>query len=241
MAKRAKKPRAKAPKAKKPKTKPVKATRKPVKVKSKQKAKAKRKRPIVRIIVLKRFAKKKKKPPVRYRRPTPRGMVKLHVQLKDNKLRTGNLFEFKYGYKQVYPQVGGWKNDPRPVILLFYDDEIKYIEGVNTNYLSEWYIKKIRQIMTRFPGVDGVKLYDIFKRTAKFAITKGYRKYIRSSFRDIYLYVYQDELLRELDELAKREGKKPRAKAKKPKTKPVKAAKKPRAKAKQKARAKKPR
>ena len=57
--------------------------------------------------------------------------------------------------------------------------------------------------MRRFPGVDGEQLYNIFKRTARFALKKGYRKYIRASFRDMYLYVYENELERTLDQLAK--------------------------------------
>ena len=155
--------------------------------------------------VLEHFRKKGKKPPVRYRRPVPKGMVKVSVTIRDKKLRTGYLMEFKYGRKQKPGQVGGWKNDPRPVILIFHDDRKSYIEGINTNYLSEYYLKKIKQIMKRFPGVDGEKLYNIVKRTAKFAITKGYRKYIRTSFRDMYLYVYEDDLERTLDYLAKEE------------------------------------
>ena len=149
------------------------------------------------------MAKKGKKPPVRYRRPVPKGMVKVAVTLKDKKLKSGYIMEFKYGRKQKPGQVGGWKNDPRPVILLFWDDKIKYVEGVNTNYLSEYYVKKIRQIMNRFPGVEGEQLYGIFKRTAKHALKKGYRKYIRANLRDQFIYVYENELMRTLDELAK--------------------------------------
>lgn len=186
---------------KKPKVRPA--------IKPGSKAKVKRKvikpRQVARreFVLEHRMAKKGKKPPVRYRRPVPKGMVKVAVTLKDKKLKTGYLMEFKYGRKQKPGQVGGWKNDPRPVIMLFHDDKIKYIEGVNLNYLSEWYVKKVRQIMNRFPGVDGEQLYNIFKRTAKFALKKGYRKYMRVSFRDMFLYVYENELQRTLDELAK--------------------------------------
>lgn len=155
--------------------------------------------------LLDKFKKKGKKPPVRYRRPVPRGMVKVAMNFKErSKLKTGYLLEFTYGKKQKEGQVGGWKTDPRPVILVFHDDKIKYIEGVNTNYLSEYYVKKVRQIMRRFPGVEGDQLYAIFKRTAKYALTKGYRKYLRSSFKNMYIYVYEDELTATLDYLAKK-------------------------------------
>ena len=153
--------------------------------------------------IMGRFSKKRKKPPVRYRRPVPDGFMKAKTTLKDKRIKTGQLLEFKYGKKQKPGQVGGWKNDPRPVLLVFHDDRIRYIEGINTNYLSDYYLKKLRVIMRRFPGVDGEFLYNIFRRTARFALKKGYRKYIRSSFRDMYLYVYEDEIERTLDELAK--------------------------------------
>ena len=155
--------------------------------------------------ILGRFTKQGKKPPVRYRRKTPKGMNKIGITLKDKKLKSGYLLEFTYGKKQKKGEVGGWKNDPRPVIFLFHDDKIKYIEGINTNYLSEYYLKKVRQIMMRFPGLEGEQLYIIFKRTAKYALKKGYRKYMRDSFRNIFLYVYEDELTRTLDDLVKSE------------------------------------
>ncbi len=150
------------------------------------------------------FAKKKKQPPVRYRRPVPNGMVKVKLGTMGNlKLNTGRLVEFKYGKQQKQGQVGGWKNDPIPVLFVFHDDKIKYVEGINTNYLSENYLKSVKAIMLRFPGIDGEQMYNIFKRTAKFAITKGYRKYIRSSFRDVYLYVYENDLQKTIDDIAK--------------------------------------
>lgn len=155
--------------------------------------------------ILEYFKRRGKKPPIRYRRAIPKGMVKVKLaRIKDKKVATGSIIEFKYGYKQVAPQVGGWKNDPRPVLFLFWDDKIKFIEGVNTNYLSEYYLKKVRTIQDRFPGIDGELMYNIFKRTAKYALAVGYRKYYRASFRDVYLYVFKDRLARTLDELAKK-------------------------------------
>lgn len=149
---------------------------------------------------VKKKATKKKRPvvPIRYKRNAPPGTVKQETSMVDRKqYTTGTLLEFKYGggsRPQKQGEVGRWKNDPKPVLLVFYDDGHKYIEGINTNYLSGWYLKKLRVIMKRFPGLDGEDLYKIFKRTALFAIKKGYRKYIRTSLLNTYVYVYKDEL-----------------------------------------------
>lgn len=150
-----------------------------------------------------RFAKKNKRPPVRYRRPTPIGMKKIGIKLGNNSITAGYLLEFTYGFKQKEGEVGGWKNDPQPLIIVFNDDQVRYVEGVNTNYLSEYYLKKVRNIMVRFPGINGEQLYNIFKRTARYAIKKGYRKYIRTSLNNIFVYVYEDEVMRTIDEIAK--------------------------------------
>lgn len=120
----------------------------------------------------------------------PKNFTKVAYRLAD-KLPTGEILEFVYGKKQVYGEVGGWKNDPKPVLLVFYDDNFEYIEGLNTNYLSDYYLMKLRQIIVRFPGVidrAGKQLYKIVKRTAPYALGKGYRKYIRSSLRSAFIY-----------------------------------------------------
>jgi len=133
--------------------------------------------------------KKIEKKPIRYRRPIPEGMHKVHHQIL-TEVKTGTLLGFVYGKKQKIGQTGGWKNDRSPIILVFYDDGNDYIEGINTNYLSKWYIKRLNQLLRIFPGVNGIELYRIFKRTAPFAISKGYRKYIRSSLNNKYTYEY---------------------------------------------------
>lgn len=120
----------------------------------------------------------------------PRNFIKQGERLAE-KFPTGTILEFQYGKKQVYGEVGGWKNDPKPVLLIFYDDNFNYIEGLNTNYLSDHYLLKLRQIIVRFPGVidkAGKQLYKIVKRTAPFALAKGYRKYIRTSLRNAFTY-----------------------------------------------------
>lgn len=137
---------------------------------------------------------KKKRPPVRYKRNMA-NMIRVEVDKeKTSGFRTGMILEFSYGKKQKPGQVGGWKNDPKPRLLIFHDDGDKYIEGLNTNYLSDYYLRKLRMILRKFPGIDGEELYSIIKRTAHFAIKKGYRKYLRSSVRNEYLFVYEDEL-----------------------------------------------
>lgn len=86
-------------------------------------------------------------------------------------MKTGEYLEFSYGR---------WKNDPKPDLLVFYDDGSKYIEGINVNYLSYSYIKKLNDIIDRYPGIDGMQLYEIVLRTAYQAVQNGYRKYLRS-------------------------------------------------------------
>jgi len=139
--------------------------------------------------------------PIRYRRGIPKEMVRVELSLIGNKeIKTGTLLEFSYGKQQKPGKVGGWKNDPKPKLLVFYDDGVDYIEGLNTNYLSDYYIRKLKQILMRFPGIEGEQLYDIIKRTASYAIAKGYRKYIRSSVRNEYVFMYEDQLARLIDE-----------------------------------------
>ena len=118
--------------------------------------------------------------PIKYKHPTAKGFM-IKKTTMTNPTQTGTLLEFKYGTKQKPGQVGGWKNDPRPSLLVFYDDGAKYIEGINLHYLSYYYVLKLRKLMIMFPGINGKELYDVVKRSAAFAVKKGYRKYIRSS------------------------------------------------------------
>lgn len=138
------------------------------------------------------------RPPVRYKRSMS-NMVKVKTSLGGKRIKTGMLLEFSYGKRQTPGKVGGWKHDPIPRILVFYDDGDRYVEGLNTNYLSDYYMRKLKTILSRFPGIDGDELYLILKRTAMYAIKKGYRKYLRSSIRNEYVYMYEDELLNHLD------------------------------------------
>lgn len=106
-----------------------------------------------------------------------------------NSVDTGNLLEFKYGTKQKPGQVGGWKNDPTPLILMLYDDTVRYMEGINTNYLSDSYLKILLRGVDAFPGLkSGRRLYSVIKKTAPRAVAVAYRKYIRSSVQNIWLH-----------------------------------------------------
>ena len=131
--------------------------------------------------------------PTIYRRQLPVNTVKQKLSL-IGEVKTGQIIDFVYGIKQVPGQVGGWKNDNRPTLLVFHDDKKKYIEGINVNYLSRYYLYKLRKITSRFPGIriDGRIFYYVIKRTAKYAVKKGYRKYMRSSLRSTYLHVYKE-------------------------------------------------
>ncbi len=111
----------------------------------------------------------------------------------NNSVDTGLLLEFSYGKKQKPGQVGGYKNDPRPLLLVFYDDGEKYIEGLNTHYISKLYIKKLNSILNKYPGISKsnnvILLYQIVKKTALPAVKKGYRKYLRDNARRTFIYV----------------------------------------------------
>lgn len=141
------------------------------------------------------------KAPIRYKRPVPKGMVRQKVKM-ITEVATGEILEFNYGSRQKQGEVGGWKNDPKPVLLVFYDDGEGYVEGINTNYLSDHYLRKLKQILRKFPGITqqpkekkmGEKLYNVVKATAPYAVKKGYRKYIRQSIRNSYLYVVPEDV-----------------------------------------------
>lgn len=133
--------------------------------------------------------KKIPKKPIRYRRPTPKHIAKQVINMNEQ-LETGVVLEFTYGRKQKVGEVGGWKNDPRPTLLIFYDDGQRYLEGVNTNYLSNYYLKKLYALKNKFPGINGEEFYDIVKRSAPYALKKGYRKYLRPSVKRPMKYVF---------------------------------------------------
>lgn len=158
---------------------------------------------------------KRGRPPVRYRRPTPKNMSRVEVRRrKGSRFRTGMILEFSYGKKQKPGEVGGWKTDPKPRLLVFFDDKETYIEGINTNYLSDYYLRKLSMIINKYPGLvsgeggDAMdstharRFYKIIKLTAPFAIKKGYRKYLRDSIIQPVVFMYDDEIANEISPFA---------------------------------------
>lgn len=123
------------------------------------------------------------KNPIKYNRPIP-GTIEEPTTLLEA-FRTGEIVKFSYGKRQKMGEVGGWKHDPVPRLLVFYDDGNKYIEGINTNYLPTKYLVVLMKLTVAFPGIDGVGLYNIVKKSASEAVKKGYRKYYRTSMHNV--------------------------------------------------------
>ncbi len=141
---------------------------------------------------------KRKTRPVRYKHPIGAGMLLNSTNMQDAH-DTGTLLEFKYGTKQKPGQAGGWKNDPAPSLLVFHDDGDQYIEGINLHYLSYYYVKRLQTLIRKFPGINGNELYLVVKRSAPYAVKKGYRKYIRASVNSPHKLELGENLERERD------------------------------------------
>ena len=118
---------------------------------------------------------------------TRMGMTKSKGTLSEQ-IAFGSILEFSYGAKQVRGERGGWKTDPKPSLLIFHDDGSKHVEGLNTHYLSYYYIAKLLKLLRKYPGINGTKFYSIIKSTAPQALKKGYRKYLRSSINPKVLF-----------------------------------------------------
>jgi hypothetical protein len=101
-----------------------------------------------------------------------------------NRIPAGTLIEFQYGVKKKLDESGGWKGDPRPILLVFYDDQDEYIEGINTNYLNAGFLREFIDVLHKAPGVgkspnDGKLLYKLMKSVEP-DLLKAYRKYKRN-------------------------------------------------------------
>jgi len=149
--------------------------------------------------------KRKTKRPVRYKHPVAKGMLVQSTNMNDAH-DTGTVLEFNYGNRQKKGQVGGWKNDPRPSLLIFHDDGSKYLEGVNLNYLSYYYVKKLQALLKRFPGITGEELYLVVSKSASYALKKGYRKYLRPSVKSPHKLVMGESIEHLRDELGRFTG-----------------------------------
>lgn len=102
----------------------------------------------------------------------------------------GLLIEFQYGAKKNIGESGGWKGDPKPILLVLYDDHKEYIEGINTNYLNQKFLNELMKVLAMMPGVsqdynNGKQLYKMLKEISP-DILKGYRKYKRNVIRRIW-------------------------------------------------------
>jgi hypothetical protein len=98
------------------------------------------------------------------------------------RIPAGTLIEFQYGAKKL-DEAGGWKGDPRPILLVFYDDQDEYIEGINTNYLSASFLREFLDVVKKAPGIGksptgGKRLYKLMKSIEP-DLLKAYRKYKR--------------------------------------------------------------
>ena len=98
-----------------------------------------------------------------------------------SRIDVGSIIEFRYGTKTPN-KVGGWKQDPTPVILVLYDDGLNNIlEGINLNYLTDIEFNKVLRVLysKTFSKVDGKFLYEELKK--KTGLVKAYRMYKRKS------------------------------------------------------------
>ena len=104
-----------------------------------------------------------------------------------SRLYAGTYVEFQYGVKKL-DEAGGWKGDPRPILLVFYDDFKKYIEGINTNYLSPNQFQSLFKLTKSVikenenvdPIYDGERLYQLIKNSNP-SLLSGYRRYLRNN------------------------------------------------------------
>ena len=99
------------------------------------------------------------------------------------RIPAGTLIEFQYGTKKP-DETGGWKGDPRPILLVFYDDQDDYIEGINTNYLNAGFLREFIDVVKKAPGIGkspdgGKRLYRLMKSIEPELLT-AYRKYKRN-------------------------------------------------------------
>jgi hypothetical protein len=104
----------------------------------------------------------------------------------------GTLIRFTYGQKSV-DRPGGWKNDPRPIIIVLYDDQKKYIEGINVNYLNTAEIGQLFSLLSRYSkplqsDAAGQDLYKYLNGQAPEIVKKSYRKFKREAIAMAFEY-----------------------------------------------------
>lgn len=109
----------------------------------------------------------------------------------------GKLIRFSYGQRSE-DKPGGWKNDPRPIIVVLYDDKEKYIEGININYFTTQEIGQFFALLSKYgkPIINeesGQQLYKFIKDQAPDLLKKAYRKFKRESI--VMAFEYQADIL----------------------------------------------
>jgi len=107
------------------------------------------------------------------------------------RLPAGTLVEFPYGRKKMN-EAGGWKNDPRPIVIVFFDDLVDYIEGLNTNYLSPQKLKECLEVVNQEQSIgdspaDGKRLYERMKSIEP-DVLFAYRKFKRDSIASLWKF-----------------------------------------------------
>jgi hypothetical protein len=95
------------------------------------------------------------------------------------RIKTGDIIKFHYDGRKPIGVPRGWHHDPRPTLLVFYDDGRKYWEGVNLNYVAASNIKRIVKRLKKIKS--GRQLYSLMKSEEPLAVKFGYRKYFRSA------------------------------------------------------------
>lgn len=109
---------------------------------------------------------------------------------KARRVPSGTLLEFQYGAKKPVNEAGGWHGDPRPVLLVFFDDKSEFIEGINVNYLANAEYMRLLAAIDKMELPEdsmqaGKMLYEFVKSIAPGALN-GYRKYKRNKIRSMF-------------------------------------------------------
>jgi len=100
-------------------------------------------------------------------------------------IKTGDIVNFIYK---------NYQHDKKPKVFVFGASK-SHIEGINTNYLSDIQIRKIREFIKKHPSVAGAVrklmrmsgkiLYQVFKRTVLRGTLEFYRMYLTEYMKSI--------------------------------------------------------
>lgn len=85
------------------------------------------------------------------------------------------------------------KNDISPLLLVFRNDNYKYIEGINVNYLSGSDMRRLAQALVKINvnfrnvTITGVMMYNILMSEIPDIIEHSYRKYFLAYISNVFL------------------------------------------------------